>query len=151
MRLAEFVGLAVLVAVIILIVLLALRRSALTRSGGIDLSWREDLGELGRGWVLGQGRYQEGELDLYRSFSPLPMSARQLSRQTLALGERRLPVGTELDLLPLGSVIVRCTDGRREFELAMSDETLTGLRSWLESVPGHVRRPNDPPTGLMSR
>lgn len=139
MRLAEFIGIAALLAIVVTIVLLAVRRSALTRAGGIDLCWRTDLDPGGRGWTLGVGRYRDGEVDLFRSFSPLPVVARRLLRRELSLGERRPAVGTELDLLPIDSVILRCTDGRGVLELAMSEETLTGLRSWLESVPpGHA-------------
>jgi hypothetical protein len=109
MQLAEIVGFALLLAVIVLVVLLAVRRSSLARNGALDVGWRDQLDPDGRGWVLGQARYNEDRLDLYRSFSPLPIAAKQLRRNTLTLGDRRVPVGTELDLLPVGSVIVRCT------------------------------------------
>jgi Protein of unknown function (DUF2550) len=135
MNLAEVVGFTALAIVVVLIISLAVRRSSLARSGGLDLSWREDLDPSGRNWILGQGRYGEGRLDLFRSFSILPIPAKRLSRNDLQLGERRAAVGTESDLLPLDSVIIRCTDAGRPIELAMSEETLTGLRSWLESVP----------------
>jgi hypothetical protein len=141
MNLAQVVGFAALVIVIVLVVVLAVRRSSLARSGGLDLSWRVVLDPTGRNWILGQGRYGDGRLDLFRSFSPLPIPAKRLSRDDLQLGDRRPAVGTESDLLPLDSVIIRCTDRGRPIELAMSEETLTGLRSWLESVPpGHRAR-----------
>ena len=76
---------------------------------------------------------------MYRSFSPLPGAARKLDRESLKLGERRARVGTEPDLLPVDAVIVRCTDGGQQIELALSDEALTGLRSWLESLPPATR------------
>jgi hypothetical protein len=145
MQLAEIVAVALLLALIVLVVMLAVRRSSLARNGALDVGWREQLDPDGRGWVLGQARYTEDRLDLYRSFSPLPIAARQLRRNALGLGDRRVPVGTELDLLPIGSVIVRCTGASRQLELAMSEDTLTGLRSWLESAPpgsgvGHISR-----------
>ena len=93
------------------IVVIAVRRSALARSGAIDVCWRRDLSPDGRGWVLGQGRFRDNEFLMYRSFSPLPGAARTLHRESLKLGERRPPVGTEPDLLPVDAVIVRCTDG----------------------------------------
>jgi hypothetical protein len=34
---------------------------------------------------------------------------------------------------------VRCTDGGSQLELALSEEALTGLRSWLESLPPATR------------
>ncbi len=135
MQLAETIGLVLLVAVVLAIVVIAVRRSLLNRSGGIDVCWRPDLSVAGRGWILGQGRYSGGELDLYRSFSPLPVVSRTLRRGTLAVGQSRAPEGAEPDLLPMDAVIVRCTDGGPPFELAMSSDALTGLRSWIESRP----------------
>ena len=145
MQLAEFIGFALLLAVIVLVVLLAVRRSSLARNGAMDVGWRDQLDPDGRGWVLGQARYTRIELDLYRSFSPLPWPPSNFAANPLTLGERRAPVGTELDLLPVGSVIVRCTGGSGQLELAMSEDALTGLRSWLESAPpgsgvGHISR-----------
>ena len=137
--LAQGVGLAILVVVIVAIIVIALRRSALSRSGAIDICWRRTTTPDGRGWVLGQGRYHDNEFLLYRSFSPLPGAARKLHRETLRLGERRPLVGTEPDLLPVESVIVRCTDGGAQIELALREEALTGLRSWLESLPPATR------------
>ena len=137
--LAQLVGLAILVIVVLAIVVIAVRRSALSRSGAIDICWRRDLRPDGRGWVLGQGRFRENQFLLYRSFSPLPGAARRLHRESLALGARRGPVGTEPDLLPVEAVIVRCTDGGAQIELALGEEALTGLRSWLESIPPATR------------
>jgi hypothetical protein len=149
MKLAELIGLILLIAVVLAIVVIAIRRHLLTRSGGFDVSWRHDLEEAGRGWSLGQGRYRGGELDLYRSFSPLPIAAKTLYREKLVIGPTRAPAGTEPDLLPVGAMIVRCTDGGAACELAMSESALTGLRSWVEaSPPGSRSTPGDGATGL---
>ncbi len=132
---AEIVGLALLLVLVSGIVTIAVRRSLLTRSGGVDVCWRRSLRADGRGWTFGQGRYHGGEFTLYRSFSPLPIASRHLRRDRLQLGERRALIGTEPDLLPVGSVVVRCTDGACPIELALTEDAVTGLRSWLESVP----------------
>ena len=145
--LAQAIGLAILVVVVLAIVVIAVRRSALSRSGAIDICWRRELTPDGRGWALGQGRFHGDEFLLYRSFSPLPGAARKLHRETLVLGDRRQPLGTEPDLLPVNAVIRRCTDGGAAFELALSEEALTGLRSWLESQPPGAR----PALGLFHR
>lgn len=137
--LAQLLGLAVLVVVILSISVIALRRSVLIRSGAVDVSWRSNLRSDGTGWILGQGRYRGTELLLYRAFSPLPGAARRLRRESLTLGSRRAAVGTEPDLLPVNAVIVRCTNGGQELELALSEEAMTGLRSWLESLPPATR------------
>ena len=133
--LAQLLGVAVLVVVVVSICVIALRRAVLIRSGAIDISWRRKLRPDGSGWVLGQGRYHGNELLLYRAFSPWPGAARRLHRESLRLGRRRTAVGTEPDLLPVDAVIVRCTHGGTELELAVAEEALTGLRSWLESMP----------------
>ncbi len=137
--LGEIVGLVAVLVVVLAIVVIAVRRSALTRSGAIDICWRRDLRPDGRGWVLGQGRFRDNECLLYRSFSPLPGVASKLYRDALKLGDRRAPVGTEPDLLPVDAVIVRCRHGDEQIELALSEEALTGLRSWLESMPPATR------------
>lgn len=133
--LAEILGLAVLIALVMAVIVIAVRRSVLIRSGSVDVSWRFDLAPGGGSWVLGQARFCEDHFLLYRALSPLPGPARRLRRDQLTLGDRRPAEGTEPDLLPAGSVIVRCTYGRRPVEIAVSESTLTGLRSWLESVP----------------
>ena len=135
MELAEVIGLAVLIAAALAIVVIAVRRALLTRAGGFDVSWRFKPTDTDRGWSLGQGRYRGSQLGLYRSFSPLPIAAKTLDRYRLNLGQARGPVGAEPDLLPVDAVIVRCTDGGAPFELAMSGDALTALRSWVESRP----------------
>lgn len=137
MNLVEFIGLGLLVAVVLLIAVVPVRRSLLSRSGGVDVSWRARIG--GDRWILGQARFSGDDLLLFRAFSLLPMAARTLHRQTLVLGTRRAPVGTESDLLPPSSVIVRCTDAGSDVELALSEDALTGLQSWLESAPTGFR------------
>ncbi len=132
---AEIAGLVLLLVLVLSIIAIAVRRSLLTRAGGVDVCWRTSLDPDGSGWTFGQGRYREGEFILYRSFSPLPIASRILRRDRLTLGVRRSLVGTEPDLLPVGSVVLRCTDSGSPVELALTDEAMTGLRSWLESIP----------------
>jgi hypothetical protein len=137
--LAQGFGLAILVVVLLAIVMIAVRRSMLARAGAIDVCWRRSTSPDGNGWVLGQGRFRDNGFLLYRSFSPWPGAARTLHRNSLRLGARRARVGTEPDLLPVDAVIVRCTDGGTQIELALSEQALTGLRSWLESLPPATR------------
>ncbi len=133
---AEIIALGLLLVVVALVVAVAVRRNLLTRSGGIDLCWRLDLASGERGWVFGQGRFSDTGLALYRSYSPLPLPTATLDRGRLELGHRRLPAVGESDLLPVGSVVVRCTGATAgPLELALSRQGLTGLQSWLESVP----------------
>src|SRR6195952_3409393 len=85
---AEIVGFALLLVLVLSIITIAVRRSLLARSGGVDLCWRTSLDLDGRGWTFGQGRYREGAFVLYRSFSPLPIASRVLRRDRLSLGGR---------------------------------------------------------------
>ena len=140
-RWRRWFGLAILVVVVaVAICVIAVRRSVLARSGGDRRLLASDL--AARRSAAGcsvRADSTDNELLLYRSFSPLPGAARTLHRGSLTLGERRAPVGTEPDLLPVDAVIVRCTDGGTPLELALSEEALTGLRSWLESLPPATR------------
>jgi hypothetical protein len=140
---AEITGLALLLVLVLCIVAIAVRRYLLTKAGGVDFCWRRSMDVDGSGWIFGQGRYHDGDLTLYRSFSPLPMASKILRRDRLVLGARRPLTGTEPDLLPVGSVVVRCIDGKTPIELALSEEAMTGLRSWLESVPPATGSLND--------
>ncbi len=132
---AELVGLALLLAVVVVAVCVAVRRWLLSRAGGVDLCWRMRPATDRTGWVFGQARYSERGLLLYRSFSPIPFPTRVVARDSLALGARRPLSGAEPDLLPVGSVVVGAILDGRPIELALAEDTLTGLRSWLESVP----------------
>jgi hypothetical protein len=143
--LGTIAGLTILVLVIVWITVVAVRRSWLLRSGAIDVCWRGDLTRSGRGWSLGQGRFDGDRWLLYRSFSPLPSASKVLQRSRLSLGDQRSPVGAEPDLLPVDSVIVRCRQDGAEIELALAEQALTGVRSWIESAPtsspAHGRSP----------
>ena len=110
------------------------------------MCWRDRLRADGGSWYLGVGKFQGGELQLYRSFSIFPVPNRRLDRQTLSLGTRREAVGAEEELLPVGVVITRCQVGERLLELAMSPDAATGLMAWLEAVP-----PSDHSTGRLRR
>ncbi len=140
-------ALAVLILAVLVIVFVAARRYLLARSGAIDMCWRDHLQSDGSGWYLGLGKFDGGDLYLYRSFSVFPVPNRTLHRTELSLGARRSAIGAELELLPASAVISRCRVGAKQFELAMSADAATGLLAWLESVPpsnhstGRLRRP----------
>ena len=139
-------ALAVLILAVLVIVFVAARRYLLARSGAIDMCWRDHLQSDGSGWYLGLGKFDGADLNLYRSFSVLPLPNRKLHRSELNLGSRRDPAGTEQELLPEGAVINRCRAGAKQFELAMSSDAATGLLAWLESMP-----PSNHSTGRLRR
>lgn len=127
-------GLLFAIAVVII-----LRRMLVTKLGGFDLSWRAAGKPVGRGWVLGQARYRSEHLSLYRAFQVMPRASRRLSRKDLELGSQRHPTGVEVDVLAPGAVIIDAALAGERLELAMSEQALDGVRSWLEAAPGAGR------------
>jgi hypothetical protein len=142
MELAEFAGITLLILVVALALILALRRIILLRAGGFDVSWRVRPGNDDRGWMLGQARFRRGQLALYRSFSAWPTAAMTMDRAALILGAVRPPRGSEPDLLPASVAIVTGSSAGTPLELALSEDALTALRSWVESRPPGSRIPS---------
>jgi hypothetical protein len=128
-------GVAVLV-VLVALAALALRRRFITRRGGtFDCSLRLRPSGVGKGWVLGVGRYAGDTIEWYRVFSYATRPRKVFGRRELEIVDRRQPEGTEALALLSGAVVVRCRDGEGFVDLAMSNDALTGFLSWLESAP----------------
>jgi Protein of unknown function (DUF2550) len=98
----------------------------------------------GAGWVLGVGRYSEGILEWFRYFSYSLRPRVAFPRRGVRVLETRAPDPVEALALKADEKILRIEmqDGRgeSEWELAMSQDSLTGLLSWLEAAPPGVRR-----------
>jgi hypothetical protein len=127
---------AVLVLVLLYGVALVVRRRVLSRNGGtFELSYRVRTDKAGRGWVLGLGRYTPTSLEWFRIFSLNPRPKHVWQRTDLVYVDQRKPGGVEqLSLYP-DHVIIRCTTGAGELELALSREALMGFQAWLEAAP----------------
>jgi Protein of unknown function (DUF2550) len=136
----------VLIALVLISLLtLAFRRRWLDRVGGtFDCSLRLRMTTPGAGWVLGVGRYSEGILEWFRFFSYSLRPRMVFPRRNVRVLETRLPDPVEAVALKPDEKVLRLemNDGRAEaeWELAMSEESLTGLLSWLEAAPPGVRR-----------
>lgn len=118
------------------LIVLALRRRFLSRSGGtFDCSLRLRPSGYGKGWALGIGRYAGDYLEWYRVFSYATRPRRAFARRDLEILERRAPVGPEVFSLLAGAVIVKCRHDTGFVEFAMSADALTGFLAWLESAP----------------
>ncbi|HEY7593641.1 MAG TPA: DUF2550 domain-containing protein [Actinophytocola sp.] len=131
---------AVLVLVVVVLGWLTVRRLRALRSGGVHAAFRTRLDPSGKGWHLGVGRYRGDEFVWFRVASLRPGPDRVIHRSGLEIAERREPSGTELYVMPPGSLVLRVSDtggstGAPEIELAMSPDALTGFLSWLESAP----------------
>jgi len=115
---------------------LILRRRWLSRNGGtFELSYRARSTSPGRGWLLGLGRYTGEELEWFRIFSLSPRPRHAWSRQRVTYTGRRDPAGSEQISLYADHVVVTCTTPDGPLELAMSQASLMGFQSWLESGP----------------
>lgn len=133
----------VLGAVLLLFLGLAvfgLRRRWLVRSGGaVEMSLRLNSKNLGRGWVLGMGRYVGDELQWFRVFSLSPRPRRVLNRRELVVAARRSPQGPEsLALLKGMDVVVLAgiaPGADKRVEIALERRALTGFLAWLEAQP----------------
>src|SRR5262245_17819948 len=135
MRIVEWIGIGVLVLLGALGALFA-RRELISRTGGtIEVNYRLSTMVPGRGWSPGLGRFRGDELRWYRVFSFAIRPRRTLSRRTLAVLGRRAPEPVEQLAFPPNWVVLRCSDKRGPFEIAMAEATLTGFLSWMESAP----------------
>ncbi len=127
---------AALFLLLCLAVALVVRRRLLARHGGtFELSYRARSSKPGRGWVLGIGRYSGDELQWFRIFSLAPRPRRTWSREALTYVGRRAPEGSEQVSLFPGHIVVTCSTGAGQIELAMGAASLTGFQSWLEAGP----------------
>ena len=127
---------------------LIVRRRLLARNGGtFELSYRARSSKVGRGWVLGIGRYSGESLEWFRIFSLAPRPKRVWQRFDMEYVGRRRPIGSEQVSLFAGNTIVSCLTAAGEVELAMSESSLMGFQSWLEAMPPGSRgvRPGDAP------
>ena len=127
------------------VLMLAVRRRWLNRLGGtFSCSLRLRMRTPGVGWVLGVGRYSEGILEWFRYFSYSLRPRMVFPRRNVRVLETRMPDPVEAVALNADEKVLRIEmqDGHTEtqWELAMSEESLTGLLSWLEAAPPGVRR-----------
>jgi hypothetical protein len=133
--LLDLVGLFLLLALLYGISLIARRRFLARHGGTFELSYRARSEHPGRGWLLGIGRYSGQSLEWFRIFSLSPRPKRVWARDLLEYSGRRAPAGAEEMSLYDGHVVVSCHFGGDALEIAMSEGSLTGFQSWLESGP----------------
>lgn len=131
----DIVGLCLLLALLYGIALIVRRRLLARHGGTFELSYRVRTDHPGRGWLLGIGRYSGQSLEWFRIFSLSPRPKRVWARDLLEYAGRRAPVGTEEMSLYDGHVVASCHYGGEPLEIAMSEASLTGFQSWLESGP----------------
>ena len=133
--LLDVVGLGLFLALLYGISLIFRRRFLARHGGTFELSYRVRTDRPGRGWLLGIGRYSGQSLEWFRIFSLSPRPKRVWARDLLEYSGRRSPAGAEEMSLYDGHVVASCHYGGAPLEIAMSEASLTGFQSWLESGP----------------
>ena len=123
------------VALLLGLVLLALRRRVIQRGGSFDCSLRLKDKRFGQGWALGVARYTGNQIEWFRVFSIWLRPDRVLPRDSLKIIRRRQPAYPETLAIMSGHVILECTERGSEVSLAMSQEATTGFAAWLEAGP----------------
>ncbi|KRE95776.1 hypothetical protein ASG76_05720 [Nocardioides sp. Soil774] len=131
----DLVGLVLLLALLYGISLIVRRRLLARHGGTFELSYRVRTEHPGRGWLLGIGRYSGQSLEWFRIFSLSPRPKRVWARDLLDYSGRRAPAGPEEMSLYDGHVVASCHYDGEPLEIAMSEASLTGFQSWLESGP----------------
>jgi len=135
MRVLEIIGICVVALLVFLLAIFVRRRLLMAGGGTIRLQVRVSTMVPGRGWSTGIGQFVGDELRFHRMFSFGVRPKRMLNRRTLSVGRRRLPAGPERLTMPGHWVILLCTTGSSELEIAMAESTVTGFLSWLEAGP----------------
>jgi hypothetical protein len=114
---------------------IAARRFLLERGGGtVECGLRR--GPNGP-WRLGLASYQREELNWFGALGLTMRPDVVFPRRDLTVVSRRLPTDAEAASLGPGMVVVECKVGEDTgtIELALGEEALTGLLSWLEAAP----------------
>ena len=127
---------AFLIILILAAVGIAARRFLLERGGGtVECGLRR--GPNGP-WRLGVASYQREELNWFGALGLTMRPDVVFPRRDLTVVSRRLPTDAEAASLGPGMVVVECRVGEDTggtIELALGEEALTGLLSWLEAAP----------------
>ena len=136
----EILGLVV-AAGILALVMLATRRRWLSRQGGtFECSLRMVNSVPGAGWALGVGRYNQGLLEWFRFFSFSVRPKQTFTRAEVRVLDSRDPDPVEAVSLTSDQRIIRLQvtgagPTAVERDLAMTQDSLTGLLAWLEAAP----------------
>jgi hypothetical protein len=143
------VGIATVVLVVLAIALLAARRRWLARAGGaFECSARLRTSNPSGGWALGVARYNGEMLEWFRFFSYAFRPRLEMRRTEVQVVDSRAPDPIEALALYEGQRVVTLAGrgsaeagpaaAQRRWELAMDQDSLTGLLSWLEAAPPGV-------------
>jgi len=127
---------AFLIILILAAVGIAARRFLLERGGGtVECGLRRGPDAS---WRLGLASYRPEELWWFGALGLTMRPDVVFPRRDLTVVSRRLPTEAEAASLGPGMIVVECRVGEDTggtIELALGEEALTGLLSWLEAAP----------------
>jgi len=138
---AEIAAGVLMLAGIICLVLLFLRRRWLSARGGVfDCDLRRVDQAHDSAWAMGLARYDGDRLEWYRIFSLSWRVKYVLPRGQTTLVGHRQPQGTEIDAMYQDAAVVQVltnkgSDAVQGWELSMAPGSMVGLMSWLEAAP----------------
>ncbi|MGW5238902.1 DUF2550 domain-containing protein [Monashia sp. NPDC004114] len=126
------IGTLLVIAVVVLATTYLRRRYI---AGGLPLTLCGFRRRAGARWRLGLIRFGDNALEWYTLGGVSLRPKHRWQRQRLLLdAPKPLAAHETLPLLPDAS-LVTCSDGTREFELALQGPDYTALRSWQEAAP----------------
>ena len=119
------------IAVVVVVLsagILARQRYMLRATGTVPLAMQR-----GHRWLYGVGRYDGGELRIYRALGWGTRPSRVLRQGHVEVLGRRGPRDAERKTLPPTAVVVECRVDGETFAFAIGESAFTGFVSWLES------------------
>jgi Protein of unknown function (DUF2550) len=125
----------ILVIALACAIAIAVRRTLIERSGGTVECGLRRAGD--RRWRLGLAAYQSDALRWYPVFGLRLRAGEVFARRAMSVVGRRPADPVEVTSIGSAAVVVECDTGTAgpRIELALSDDALTGLLSWLEAAP----------------
>lgn len=131
----EVLGVLVVLVLLVLGVLAARQRWVARQGGTFECSIRLNTSTPGTGWVLGVARYNGGNLEWFRFFSFSARPRLTFPRADVRVVDSRDPDLVEAVSLSADQRILRLDLEGSERDLAMSEDSMTGLLAWLEAAP----------------
>lgn len=127
---------AIVLAAVLVLIALYVRRSVLERDGGFDMCVRSGSHDgWAGGWAFGIGRYRHEQLEWFRTFSFAAWPKRSFRRVDVAVEDRRQPDADESYELPAGHVVLVCVVDDVDVEVSMTESAATAFLAWLEAAP----------------
>lgn len=127
---------AIVLAAVLVLIILYVRRGVLERDGGFDMCVRGGSHDgWAGGWAFGIGRYRNERLEWFRTFSFASWPKRSFGRVDIAVESRRQPDPDESYELPAGHVVLVCAVDADQVEVSMTEAAATAFLAWLEAAP----------------